>query len=394
MQLAWPRCPTCGRRWRAVHTGCGIEVAPREQKTADDAPPAEAPPYIEGLAIDKLLGRGGFGAVYLATMADGRKAAVKIPMPDPDAIMRLELEGATLRELGGLHAPTLYETLELEDGRPCLVMEFVPMPLLSDRLSELENGMPIDELGRRALSILNALKAVHALDLVHRDLKPENIFSTDQPTVTRIFDFGLVKPPAGTPQQDTTVGTFMGTPEYMAPEQLDSSAPVDRRADIYAIGAVFYEMLAGRPPFWGNAAEVQQALANRRALRPSRYVASAPAALEDVILRCLAKDPERRYTSTDELAVAFEAALSQSQRDGRAAAGRGHARHRREGRPRPDTGAQADGVAGGQRHPGGCAQQGARLRWRPPRGSGAWRRRRAVRREDQRKPRRARHPAG
>ena len=194
--------------------------------------------------------------------------------------------------------------------------------------------MPIDELGRRALSILNALKAVHALDLVHRDLKPENIFSTDQPTVTRIFDFGLVKPPAGTPQQDTTVGTFMGTPEYMAPEQLDSSAPVDRRADIYAIGAVFYEMLAGRPPFWGNAAEVQQALANRRALRPSRYVASAPPALEDVILRCLAKDPERRYTSTDELAAAFEAALAQSH-DVPAAPPprRGAARRRREGRP-------------------------------------------------------------
>src|SRR5688572_10548142 len=203
MQLAWPRCPTCGRRWRAVHTGCGIEVAPRETKPADDAPPAEAPPSIAGLTVDKLLGRGGFGAVYLATMADGRKAAVKLPMPDPDAIMRLELEGATLRELGGVHAPALYETLELDDGRPCLVMEFVPMPLLSDRLSELENGMPIDELGRRGLSILKALKAVHALDLVHRDLKPENIFSTDQPAVTRIFDFGLVKPPAGTPQQDT-----------------------------------------------------------------------------------------------------------------------------------------------------------------------------------------------
>ena len=104
----------------------------------------------------------------------------------------------------------------------------------------------------------------------------------------------------------------MGTPEYMAPEQLDASAPVDQRADIYAVGAVLYEMLTGRPPFWGNAAEVQQALANRRAPPPSRYVPGVPPALEAMILRCLAKDPQRRFGSVDELIAAFEAALAQA----------------------------------------------------------------------------------
>ena len=82
-----------------------------------------------------------------------------------------------------------------------------------------------------------------------------------------------------------------------APEQLDSSAPVDQRADLYAIGAIFYEMVCGRPPFWGNAAEVQQALANRRSPRPSRYVPGVPRSLEDVIIRCLAKDPASRPQS-------------------------------------------------------------------------------------------------
>jgi tetratricopeptide (TPR) repeat protein len=101
----------------------------------------------------------------------------------------------------------------------------------------------------------------------------------------------------------------------MAPEQLDSSAPVDQRADIYAIGAIFYEMLCGRPPFWGNAAEVQQALANRRAQRPSRYVPGAPRALEDVIIKCLAKDPVRRFASTADLTAAFRAALADVQND-------------------------------------------------------------------------------
>jgi len=315
MQRVWPRCPKCGRRWQAVHPACATEVAPKPAQAAEDAdaaaPPPPTLPAVPGYVVERLLGRGGFGEVVLAThIADGRRVAVKIPNDDPDAIMRLELEGEVLRQLAGIHAPALYDTPVLADGRPCVAMEFVPLPTLADRLGELENGMPIDEIGRRGLSLLTALQAVHALDLVHRDLKPENVFSADLPPVTRIFDFGLVKPPAGTPQQDTTVGTFMGTPEYMAPEQLDSSAPVDQRADIYAIGAIFYEMLAGRPPFWGNAAEVQQALANRRAPRPSRYVAGPPRALEDVILRCLAKDPVRRFASTAELAAAFREALT------------------------------------------------------------------------------------
>jgi tetratricopeptide (TPR) repeat protein len=314
MQRVWPRCPKCGRRWQAAHAACGTEVAPKPAQAAGEATQIEAPPpmpRIEGLTMLKVLGRGGFGEVLLATRAsDGRKVAVKIPLDDADAIMRLDLEGDTLQQLGGIHAPALYDRPVLEDGRPALVMEFVPIPTLDHRMGEVENGMPIDEIGRRGLSLLTALEAVHALDLVHRDLKPENVFSADLPPVTRIFDFGLVKPPAGVPQQDTTVGTFMGTPEYMAPEQLDSSAPVDQRADIYAVGAIFYEMLCGRPPFWGNAAEVQQALANRRAPRPSRYVASAPRALEDVIIRCLAKDPVRRFASTADLKAAFAAALA------------------------------------------------------------------------------------
>src|SRR5262245_11840048 len=217
MQRVWPRCPKCGRRWQAVHAACATEVAPRPAPANDDASVAAPPPLreLEGLVVERLLGRGGFGEVLLASrVADGRKVAIKIPNNDRDAIMRLQLEGTTLHQLCGIHAPALYDAPVLADGRPCLVMEFVPLQTLADRLGELENGMPIEEIARRGLSLLMALEAVHTLDLVHRDLKPENVFSADLPPVTRIFDFGRVKPPAGGPHTDHPVGTVTCQPEY------------------------------------------------------------------------------------------------------------------------------------------------------------------------------------
>ena len=216
--------------------------------------------------------------------------------------MRLELEGEMLRQLGGIHAPALYDTPVLDDGRPCVVMEFVPMPTAGRPAgASWRTACRSTSSGGAALSLLDGAGGrararagpprsqarEHLLDRLpagdaHLRLRP-----------------GQDRPP-GTPQQDTTVGIFMGTPEYMAPEQLDSSAPVDQRADIYAIGAVLLRD-AGRAGRRSGATPPRCSRRWRTGARPAPRATSpgAPPALEDVILRCLAKDPVRRFATTD-----------------------------------------------------------------------------------------------
>ena len=296
-----------------------------ETARAPDGEEAAAPlvpPELPGHTIERLLGRGGFGAVYLARDQQGSALALKVAAAEAAASHRLHREAVALRMVGTPHVPEFLASGLLPDGRSYLAMELVSLPILSDRLAALSEGMPLAELEARGSALIAAVQAVHRRGIVHRDLKPENVFMgpvEDGRCVARIFDFGLVESLAGlrdrakAGNEPTNSGEIVGTPEYMAPEQCEPGSECDGRIDIYALGVMLYEMITGRTPFWGNAAEVQQSHLYRRPPRPSELVPT-PAPLEEVVLRCLAKDPARRFESVEVLAEKFAGAVARARR--------------------------------------------------------------------------------
>jgi eukaryotic-like serine/threonine-protein kinase len=267
-----------------------------------------AAPDLPGLRVTKSLGQGGFGAVFLAERSPGGETvAIKVARADnasaSEALLR---EAEALSTVGPPHVPAVHDRGHLADGSAYLVMEFVRAPVLADRLAALPGRMELDEFAGHALALITVVEAAHARDLVHCDLKPENVF-IDQAFGAKLFDFGLVRK-LGARVDSTKEEAPAGTPEYMSPEQCEGRTDIDARSDIYALGAIFYEMLAGAPPFWGNTAEVQQSHRSRRPPALSRKLTLAPA-LEDAVIRCLAKDPGRRFPDVTELRRALSAGL-------------------------------------------------------------------------------------
>jgi tetratricopeptide (TPR) repeat protein len=175
-------------------------------------------------------------------------------------------------------------------------MEYLAQQTLADVLVHQAGSMSLALFRELTFAILDAVEAVHDRGLTHRDLKPENIFVAGG--AAKLIDFGLATE-LGQGTEDSEpmdVDRGVGTPEYMAPELWDANHVVDSRADIYALGIIFYEMLCGSPPFFGSSADVQESHRSRRPVRLSSKLAIAPA-LDDAILRCLAKDPTKRFES-------------------------------------------------------------------------------------------------
>jgi serine/threonine-protein kinase len=276
-----------------------------------------------GYAIVSEIGAGGMGRVYLAEHRRlGRPAAVKVLLPelisDPEIAARFFDEA---RATSLIEHPGIVEIYNcgLSDDQPFIVMEHVSGASLAsvvERVGPLvgEPATVVSLIGQ----VAGALAAAHGAGIVHRDLTPDNVFAvvTREPAprlTTKTLDFGVAKLAVDrrAPGAGTRPGTILGSPAYMSPEQCVGSSAVDHRADIYALGCIAFELCTGRPPYTGaSAAELMAAHVREPTPVVSRMRPEVPRALDELVARMMAKDPERRPASMDGVVAEAERLLA------------------------------------------------------------------------------------
>ena len=258
--------------------------------------------------LRRRIGAGAMGEVYLAEhRLLKRPCAVKLIHPDrvgdPRALARFEREVRATAALSHPNTVEVYDYGRTPDGTYYFVMEYLPGLSLAE-LVERHGPLPPGRVVYLLRQVCRALSEAHAAGLIHRDVKPSNVFAArrgEEDDVAKLLDFGLVRPTAPLATGLSAEGQIVGTPLYMSPEQA-SGANVDRRSDIYSLGAVAYYLLTGRPPF-DRASEFAVLLAHDRdpVVPPSQVLAGVPADLERVVLRCLAKNPSDRFVDDESL---------------------------------------------------------------------------------------------
>ncbi len=327
-------CPGCGHAISLAMVArteydCGMSPAEAEAArtltvggtTATGTTPAGAI-HIPGYDVLEEVGRGGMGIVYKAKQHNpprlvALKTIVAGEHADPEQLSRFRVEAEAIARLTHPTIAQIHQVGEWHrpDGGftvPFLTLEFVDGPSLARRL---RSGPPVSPKQAATLirQLARAVHYAHEQGILHRDLKPSNILLADREGPDslgnpKIVDFGLAKPLDGfastvTEGPQTRKGAVLGTPSYMAPEQASGKSKVGPAADVYALGAVLYELLTGRPPFLGES-EIETLLqvANEDAVPPRRIRPEVPRDLETICLCCLAKGPDRRYTSATALA--------------------------------------------------------------------------------------------
>ena len=266
-------------------------------------------------AIERELGSGGMATVYLAEdLKHERKVAVKVLRPDLAAALGSERFLREIKIAAQLHHPhilPLHDSGEA-DGFLYYVMPYEEGQSLREKLAK-EGELPVTEAVRLLRDVVDALAHAHKQGVVHRDIKPDNVMLSGRHAL--VTDFGVAKAvsEATGRQQLTTAGVALGTPAYMAPEQAVADPHIDHRADIYAVGALAYELLTGRPPFTGTTAqEVLSAHVTETAEPVTKYRETVPPPLATLVMTCLEKKPADRWQSAEELLLQLEALATPS----------------------------------------------------------------------------------
>ena len=259
-------------------------------------------------AVESEIGRGGMATVFLAQdLKHSRQVAIKVMHPELTASVGGERFLREIEIAAGLshsHILSLIDSGE-SDGLFYYVMPYVEGESLRDRL-EREKQLPIDEAIRIAREVADGLGYAHRQGVVHRDIKPANVLLSDGHAL--IADFGVARAVGAEGQGLTSTGLAVGTPAYMSPEQASSAEEVDARSDLYALGCMLYEMLAGEPPLTGPT---PQATATLRLTNTATSLPvlreTVPGGLDRVVSKALAKSPADRYRTAEELAAALAA---------------------------------------------------------------------------------------
>jgi serine/threonine protein kinase len=274
-------------------------------------------PWLGGLfagkyQVNDLVATGGMGRVYRARQRGmERWVALKVlhgrHSGDDTVVKRFYTEMRATARIEHPHTVRVYDFGHTDDGDLFLVMELLRGPTLST-VMDAEAPMAPQRVARIGGRIARALEAAHANGVVHRDLKPDNVLLTTQygtPDWVKVLDFGLARIENDTAQDLTAVGKRVGTPLYMAPEYIEHRL-VDERSDIYALGAVLYELATGQLPYRGSAREILRQQTQQAPTHPHVHQPQLPNWLTDLTMQCLSLDPEQRPASAANLARALE----------------------------------------------------------------------------------------
>ncbi len=281
------------------------------------SPAREGEIIAEKYRIEEVLGAGGFGLVVAARHLQlNDRVALKFLLPaaraKPEIVQRFLREARAAVKIKSEHVARVLDVGALPDGAPFMVMEYLAGCDLGQEIAR-RGSLPATEAVEVLLQACEAIAEAHSLGIIHRDLKPANLFRIDRPGgafLIKVLDFGIAKLAEGEPSAEpiglTTTSAVMGSPHYMAPEQLRSSRAADARSDIWSLGVILFLMLSGKLPFDADSLPGVIAMVFSEPAPSFRQLgAQVPPELEAVVRRCLDRNPDNRYESIRDLAEAL-----------------------------------------------------------------------------------------